>query len=144
MTGGNSSNPSFCSSSSINECILVGLHTCGDLTPTMLRVFAENREVVGVISVGCCYMKLTTMEEGEKEDKEGGCVHDGTGNATHDSDSKLEATPTCSPRVPIGYPLSRYVKSLVGHKLSYEARELACHAFNSYRRKLQGLFWTGF
>ena len=26
----------------------------------MLRVFAENDEVVGIVSVGCCYMKLTT------------------------------------------------------------------------------------
>ena len=39
--------------------ILVGLHTCGDLAPTILRAFTQSGCVVGVASVGCCYMKLT-------------------------------------------------------------------------------------
>jgi len=39
--------------------ILVGLHTCGDLGPTMLRVFSHCDQIVGLVSVGCCYMKVT-------------------------------------------------------------------------------------
>ena len=44
--------------------ILVGLHTCGDLAPTILRAFTQSGCVVGVASVGCCYMKLT--DEGSR------------------------------------------------------------------------------
>ena len=43
--------------------ILVGLHTCGDLAPTILRVYVESRQVVGLLSVGCCYMKLSCRGE---------------------------------------------------------------------------------
>ena len=39
--------------------LLVGLHTCGDLAPTILRLFSQSQCIVGVVSVGCCYMKLT-------------------------------------------------------------------------------------
>ena len=44
--------------------ILVGLHTCGDLAPTILRAFTQSGCVVGVASVGCCYMKLTDEGSG--------------------------------------------------------------------------------
>lgn len=40
--------------------LLTGLHACGDLTPTMLRVFTSCPDVQGVASVSCCYMKLST------------------------------------------------------------------------------------
>ena len=39
--------------------IIVGLHTCGDLASTLLRVFTQCYQAVGIISVGCCYMKLS-------------------------------------------------------------------------------------
>ncbi len=47
-----------------NRCILIGLHTCGDLAPTILRWFAGSECVVGVASIGCCYMKLNCEGEG--------------------------------------------------------------------------------
>ena len=40
-----------------------GLHACGDLSPTLLRCFAEGAAdddaVAGVVSVGCCYHRVT-------------------------------------------------------------------------------------
>ena len=45
-----------------DDHVLVGLHTCGDLGPTMLRVFAACPHAQGLVSVGCCYMKMTTAE----------------------------------------------------------------------------------
>ena len=39
--------------------LIVGLHTCGDLAPTLLRVFSQCPNAVGIISIGCCYMKLS-------------------------------------------------------------------------------------
>ena len=40
--------------------VLTGLHACGNLTPTMLRVFTRCPQAVGLASVACCYMKLST------------------------------------------------------------------------------------
>lgn len=47
--------------------LLTGLHACGDLTPTMLRVFASCPDIQGLASVGCCYMKLSTAKNLETE-----------------------------------------------------------------------------
>ena len=44
----------------LSSSSLVGLHTCGDLAPTMLRVFHHAGEAVGaIVSVGCCYMHVS-------------------------------------------------------------------------------------
>ncbi|KAJ7307110.1 hypothetical protein JRQ81_009091 [Phrynocephalus forsythii] len=42
--------------------LLTGLHACGDLSVALLRHFACCPDVVGITSVACCYMKLTTRE----------------------------------------------------------------------------------
>ena len=46
-----------------NECdmdmLLTGLHTCGDLASTMLKLFVSNSDVKCLCSVGCCYHLLT-------------------------------------------------------------------------------------
>lgn len=42
--------------------VLTGLHACGDLSTTILRVFARSGDIKGIASVGCCYMKMTTKE----------------------------------------------------------------------------------
>ena len=49
--------------------ILVGLHTCGDLASTLLRVYTQSNDVVGVLSVGCCFMKLSCPGEEDGDDK---------------------------------------------------------------------------
>ena len=66
--------------------LLVGLHTCGDLSPTLLRLAATSAQhlrrqgavsgaesasaaagatCVGVVSVGCCYHRVTEALPGE-------------------------------------------------------------------------------
>ncbi|KAL6085020.1 hypothetical protein STEG23_021089, partial [Scotinomys teguina] len=52
----------------LEDCLMVGLHTCGDLAPNTLRIFASKSEVKGVCSVGCCYHLLS--EEFENQRKE--------------------------------------------------------------------------
>ncbi|CAG5120522.1 unnamed protein product, partial [Candidula unifasciata] len=42
-----------------SDFILAGLHACGDLTPTLLRVFVNCKAAIGLASVACCYMKMT-------------------------------------------------------------------------------------
>ena len=43
----------------VGGLVLAGLHACGDLTPTLLRVFVNCPAVSALVSVGCCYMKLS-------------------------------------------------------------------------------------
>ncbi|XP_032662812.1 protein RRNAD1-like [Odontomachus brunneus] len=38
---------------------IVGLHPCGDLAATLLRLYTSRREAKFICIVGCCYMKLT-------------------------------------------------------------------------------------
>lgn len=37
---------------------LVGLHTCGDLGPILVRNFARTDQIKFLAVVGCCYMKM--------------------------------------------------------------------------------------
>ncbi|XP_045409252.1 probable methyltransferase-like protein 25 [Lemur catta] len=52
----------------LEDCLMVGLHTCGDLAPNTLRIFTSKSEIKGVCSVGCCYHLLS--EEFENQTKE--------------------------------------------------------------------------
>ncbi|KAF5304507.1 hypothetical protein FQR65_LT07934 [Abscondita terminalis] len=40
---------------------IVGLHPCGDLGPTLLRLFNRSPQVKFINIVGCCYMKLSSL-----------------------------------------------------------------------------------
>ncbi|XP_074650744.1 methyltransferase-like protein 25B [Tubulanus polymorphus] len=52
-------NYNYCS----GDFILTGLHACGDLTPTIIRVFTQSPQMSALVSVGCCYMKMTCGED---------------------------------------------------------------------------------
>ncbi|XP_076015084.1 putative methyltransferase-like protein 25 [Genypterus blacodes] len=43
----------------LEDAVMVGLHTCGDLAPSMLRMFVAKPELASVCSVGCCYHLLS-------------------------------------------------------------------------------------
>uniref|UniRef100_A0A8C6TK78 Methyltransferase like 25 n=1 Tax=Neogobius melanostomus TaxID=47308 RepID=A0A8C6TK78_9GOBI len=45
--------------SDLQAAVLVGLHTCGDLAPSSLRMFVAKTELSAVCSVGCCYHLLS-------------------------------------------------------------------------------------
>ena len=49
-----------------NGMFIVGLHTCGDLAPTALRIFENEPSVKLICIVGCCY-HLVTQEIGGEE-----------------------------------------------------------------------------
>ncbi|XP_023647123.2 probable methyltransferase-like protein 25 isoform X1 [Paramormyrops kingsleyae] len=43
----------------LEDAVLVGLHTCGDLAPSTLRMFAAKQELRALCSVSCCYHLLS-------------------------------------------------------------------------------------
>ena len=128
--------------------ILVGLHTCGDLGPTMLRVYAQSERVVGLLSVGCCYMKLncpSVRESGtmsqlpSSEDLLPNSI-DAKTNCCSSRDRRATKPSPASKGKMWGYPMSHCLLELpLSHtQLSYEAREVACHSVDTYRQRLVG------
>lgn len=55
----------FPESEVINKLGLVGLHTCGDLAPSSLRIFHCNENVKTICNVGCCYHLLSEKKDGD-------------------------------------------------------------------------------
>ncbi|XP_075065465.1 putative methyltransferase-like protein 25 [Mixophyes fleayi] len=84
----------------LEESIMVGLHTCGDLAPNTLRIFVAKPEIKAVCSVGCCYHFLTEQFENVEEE----CT-EGTW----------------------GFPMSQYLKEKCWH-IGRNARMSACLA----------------
>ncbi|XP_051911648.1 methyltransferase-like protein 25 isoform X2 [Hippocampus zosterae] len=56
----------------LEDAVLVGLHTCGDLAPSMLRMFAAKAELLAVCGVGCCYNKLSEEFEPDAQESSRG------------------------------------------------------------------------
>uniref|UniRef100_A0A5F5PRK2 Methyltransferase like 25 n=1 Tax=Equus caballus TaxID=9796 RepID=A0A5F5PRK2_HORSE len=57
----------------LENCLMVGLHTCGDLAPNTLRIFTSKSEIKGVCSVGCCYHLLSEEFENPPKGVGAGC-----------------------------------------------------------------------
>ncbi|XP_062989898.1 probable methyltransferase-like protein 25 [Elgaria multicarinata webbii] len=55
----------------LEDCVMVGLHTCGDLAPSTLRLFSAKPEIKAVCSVGCCYHLLSEEHETQKDGIQG-------------------------------------------------------------------------
>ncbi|XP_072166806.1 methyltransferase-like protein 25B [Diadema setosum] len=66
---------------------LVGLHTCGDLAPTMLRVFAKCKQARALASVACCYMK---MESALPSAHSGGLIDQDTQTGVSSTEEKFQ------------------------------------------------------
>ncbi|KAM6961757.1 putative methyltransferase-like protein 25 [Tautogolabrus adspersus] len=59
----------------LEDAVMVGLHTCGDLAPSTLRMFVAKAELAAVCSVGCCYHLLSEEFDPARQE----CVHSACG-----------------------------------------------------------------
>jgi len=89
------------------NCFLVGLHTCGDLASTCLRLFTSTPNIKGVMNVGCCYHHLTEFVSPQAEPEVS--LYLSRVNSTFKARSPDESL-CCDPGN-CGYPLSGYIKS---------------------------------
>jgi hypothetical protein len=113
--------------------VLVGLHPCGDLGPTLLRTYhhSSRDEVAALVLVGCCYHKLTEREPAPTGSERGGCRAADAG-----AGARLECSP-CGPcAAECGYPLSAHVRDL-RISLGPLLREAACHSLSAYAARLR-------
>lgn len=56
-------NPNVDDKQNDHPWFIVGLHSCGDLSPIMLRLFIQQHELKSLVNVGCCYHFLTHDHE---------------------------------------------------------------------------------
>ncbi|KAK2832251.1 hypothetical protein Q7C36_015713 [Tachysurus vachellii] len=56
----------------LEDAVMVGLHTCGDLAPSTLRMFKDKQELRAVCSVGCCYHLLSEEFNEDAQECESG------------------------------------------------------------------------
>ncbi|KAI9204598.1 methyltransferase domain-containing protein [Polychytrium aggregatum] len=106
------------SPSAESRWLICGLHTCGDLAPTMLKSIVPGTsdrsgipQARVVVNVGCCYHVLTERDVANSATE----FH-----ARHQTDDGLE-------QVACGFPMSKVLKDQ-GLKLGLEARMVACQA----------------
>ncbi|XP_045184754.2 uncharacterized protein LOC123542814 [Mercenaria mercenaria] len=50
------------------QLCMVGLHCCGDLTPTMLKHFVELDQITSLCCVSCCYHRMNFNEGAQEHD----------------------------------------------------------------------------
>lgn len=104
--------PGFC---------LSGLHTCGNLAPSCLRIFSENDQIVGVCNIGCCYHLLNEqfsqfVYRAIRRER------------SPDSKRRIFCDPTEEPiQNTYGFPMSQYLIDQET-KLGRNARMLACQS----------------
>ena len=113
-----------------DTALIVGLHTCGDLGPSSLRLFRQST-AKALVSVGCCYHWLT--EDREEDDyamkkslnpavlAAPATAPSGGRHPAAASAASAGAGPT-----PVGYPLSVHLQG-VALPLGNRVRELASH-----------------
>lgn len=110
----------------LNECLLIGLHTCGDLSPISLRMAALVPSVRAVINVGCCYNQLTETVQPEAKGRFEQYLSQIGVNLRGES---LDHTFVAGPEA--GFPMSRYMQThYPAFYLGRMARALALSDFS--------------
>jgi len=87
--------------------ILIGLHTCGDLAVTMMKIFQHSNDTQILLNVGCCYHDLTIMDNNDN----------------------------C--QTIYGFPLSSIVQQTLKDKFNNGTFRLACQPVDSWLFNLQ-------
>ncbi|CAG9331192.1 unnamed protein product [Blepharisma stoltei] len=87
-------------------CVLIGLHTCGDLAASCIKLFLGDPQIKALVNVGCCYNHLTEYISPEAKQSADEYLakigHSFQGNSL---DETLFAEEEAA-----GFPLSRYIK----------------------------------
>jgi len=148
------------------QCTLIGLHTCGDLASTMLKVFHKTKPICNIISVSCCYFRMTLKSDIEEtkpccptlppdtnasENREMNsrlCCCRFTLPILHanykwlkEKNTEIEERPCLhldENHKQYGFPLSHFLHTIPVHPLKYKSFETACHFLGDYADKLLG------
>ncbi|XP_046839091.1 LOW QUALITY PROTEIN: methyltransferase-like protein 25B, partial [Xenia sp. Carnegie-2017] len=105
--------------------IIVGLHTCGDLAATLLRVYTHCSNAVAIISVGCCYMKLTHENLNSDQNKK---ILTRKENSSNENEASLSAraNTNASEGFEIKFQENRNISSFQSSENKNEMKNSAC------------------
>ncbi|XP_046404501.1 uncharacterized protein LOC124169795 [Ischnura elegans] len=96
---------------------MVSLHSCGDLSPTALRLFLELPQATRLVVMSCCFHKMKTALPGGSRAEQGTTtVEDEAGDGEADVDVDDEVFPD--------FPMSSELKRVVGSRRSFLRRPL--------------------
>lgn len=85
-----------------------------------MKYYTENPNIRCINIVNCCYMKLTSLKYVLETMKNFQTIN----------------RSFCSSSLTNSFPLSKFCKN-AGYSLSYNSREVACHAIEMYTEKLK-------
>eukprot|EP00026_Physarum_polycephalum_P003965 Phypoly_transcript_03982.p1 GENE.Phypoly_transcript_03982~~Phypoly_transcript_03982.p1 ORF type:complete len:552 (+),score=94.35 Phypoly_transcript_03982:640-2295(+) len=88
------------------KSVLVGLHTCGNLSCTLLELFCANECISGLVFVGCCYNMLTLPNHAQEENDTKGTTY--------------------------SFPMSQFAKKEAKFQLSKVIAMLGCQAVSRW------------
>lgn len=103
---------------------LAGLHTCGDLGPSCLRIYNSSDHIMSVCNIGCCYNMIN-----EKYEK---FTHK---RIPRERDERSRSPERCAADVPLdtlnafGFPMSQHLDEQK-IRLGRNARMLSCHSID--------------
>lgn len=102
---------------------LTGLHTCGNLAPSCLRIYTENQQIEAVCNIGCCYHLLT--EQFSK------FIYRSIRRERSPESIKREVCDLPEEQIDnrFGFPMSQYLIDSKT-KLGRNARMLSCQSFH--------------
>eukprot|EP00899_Mesostigma_viride_P020066 jgi/Mesvir1/28060/Mv04658-RA.2 len=111
--------------------LLVGLHACGDLSATMIRMALEWPSVAAIINVGCCYNLLSEPAPMDKESLRDQRVRRATQLLAQRSSTSSNGCGTTTPATPGGGPapaagLDEHTDEASSQARESQAGEAAC------------------
>jgi hypothetical protein len=120
---------------------LVGLHCCGDLTPTMIKMFLSSSTLKTLVVAGCCYFKMKGCKRQCGNNKRAGAGYgDGDGDAESQSSDNHTTTWKGGNTVPIyeaaNFPLSQYVRSFC-EGFPHGALRAACESIDTWETQTE-------
>lgn len=101
---------------------LTGLHTCGNLAPSCLRIYNTSEHVMALCNIGCCYHLMSEQFSTFNYER-----------IRRKRDSSSKSPERCNPDIPIdelnfyGFPMSEYLIKQ-NFALGRNARMLACQS----------------
>ncbi|XP_064089296.1 probable methyltransferase-like protein 25 isoform X2 [Macrobrachium nipponense] len=115
--------------SDVNKLGLVGLHTCGNLAPSSMKIFLSNPALAFLCNVGCCYHLM------EEEFSQNPFIDYGDGNRDKPKPQNTDDVPKLKPVNPLhpseipdlslGFPLSKVLRD-ERFSLGRNSRMLSC------------------
>lgn len=108
----------FLLESDLDRIGIVGLHCCGDLTPTMMKMFIASEKIRTICCVGCCYYRMQAVS-GKEDGSNLSVFHL---SLISDSAGFVEF---------LNFPMSKSVRSS-GIKVTWEALRAACESVEQW------------